>query len=200
MNVPMCGPTGVSSRDRKRLGTCQIYFMLANGVNSTANLSSERNDAWMTTALAEGMDRIFQYRLRFQPVYERSTKCYARMSVHLRTHSAPGGGATLLPIPKTDSLLHTFMNQMGTPGIAQREIAALGGRDLHVGSDSITRFVSACPAVALYLFADDCDQYFFAVRCAAMFEQKNALPGSELHFSIANGHRLVCACQDHANV
>ena len=33
-----------------------------------------------------------------------------------------------------------------------------------------------------------------------MFEQKNALPGSELHFSIDNGHRLAGARQDHANM
>ena len=60
--------------------------------------------------------------------------------------------------------------------------------------------VSARPAVAPYLFANDGDEDFSSVGCATMFEQENALPGSELHFSIENGHRLAGACQDHANV
>ena len=33
-----------------------------------------------------------------------------------------------------------------------------------------------------------------------MFEKENALPGSQLHFSIDNGHRFTGACQDHANM
>ena len=32
-----------------------------------------------------------------------------------------------------------------------------------------------------------------------MFEQENALPGSELHFSIDNRHGLAGARQDHAD-
>ena len=33
-----------------------------------------------------------------------------------------------------------------------------------------------------------------------MFEQENALPGSELHFSIDNRHGLAGARQDHADM
>ena len=36
--------------------------------------------------------------------------------------------------------------------------------------------------------------------CAAMLEQKNPLPGSELHFPVDNRHGLVRAGQNHADV
>jgi hypothetical protein len=36
--------------------------------------------------------------------------------------------------------------------------------------------------------------------CAAMFEEKNALPCSQLHFFSCDWHGLAGACQDHANV
>jgi len=51
-----------------------------------------------------------------------------------------------------------------------------------------------------WLFSDYSHENFSPVGCTTMFEQKNALPGSELHFAIDNGHRLAGACQDHANV
>ena len=35
---------------------------------------------------------------------------------------------------------------------------------------------------------------------APVFEEKNSLPGAELHFSIDNRHGLARACQHHANV
>ena len=36
--------------------------------------------------------------------------------------------------------------------------------------------------------------------CAAVFEEKNSLPGSELHFSIHNRDRLARSRQNHADV
>ena len=60
--------------------------------------------------------------------------------------------------------------------------------------------VSARPAVARYLFANNGDEDFSPVRCATMFEQENALPGSELHLTIDNRHGLAGARQDHADM
>jgi hypothetical protein len=53
-----------------------------------------------------------------------------------------------------------------------------------------------CP----YLFTNDREENFSPMRRATMFEQENALPGSELHFTIANRHSLAGARQDHANM
>jgi hypothetical protein len=55
-------------------------------------------------------------------------------------------------------------------------------------------FISARPAVAPYLFANDCEENFSSMRGTTMFEKENALPGSELHFAIYNGHGLAGAC------
>ncbi len=60
--------------------------------------------------------------------------------------------------------------------------------------------VSARPAVAPYLFANNGHEEFSPVRCATMFEQENALPGSELHLAIDNRHGLAGARQDHADM
>lgn len=60
--------------------------------------------------------------------------------------------------------------------------------------------VSACPAVAPYLFTNDGDKDFSPVGCATMFEQENALPGSELHLTIDNRHGLTGARQDRADM
>src|SRR5438876_8588813 len=60
--------------------------------------------------------------------------------------------------------------------------------------------VSARPAVAPYLFANNGHEEFSPVRCATMFEQENALPGSELHLTIDNRHGLAGARQDHADM
>ena len=38
------------------------------------------------------------------------------------------------------------------------------------------------------------------MSCAAVFEEKNSLPGSELHFSIHNRDRLARSRQNHADV
>jgi hypothetical protein len=38
------------------------------------------------------------------------------------------------------------------------------------------------------------------MRRAAMFEKENALPRSELHFSVHNWHGLAGVRQDHADV
>src|SRR6266403_1188264 len=48
--------------------------------------------------------------------------------------------------------------------------------------------------------ADRRDKHFSPMRCAAVFEEENTLPRSELHFSVHNRHRLAGARQDHADV
>jgi len=50
------------------------------------------------------------------------------------------------------------------------------------------------------LFSDKRDQNFSPVGRATMFEQKNALPGSELHLAIDNRHSFTGARQDHADM
>src|SRR5207248_2222585 len=60
--------------------------------------------------------------------------------------------------------------------------------------------VSAPPTVAPYLFANNSDEEFSPVGRATMFEQENALPGSELHLTIDNRHSLAGARQDHADM
>jgi len=50
------------------------------------------------------------------------------------------------------------------------------------------------------LFAHDCEENSSSVRSAAMFEQENALPRSELHSPIDNRHGLAGARQHHADV
>ena len=52
----------------------------------------------------------------------------------------------------------------------------------------------------LQSFADRGDKHFSPMRCAAVFEEENTLPRSELHFSVHNRHRLAGARQDHADV
>ena len=54
--------------------------------------------------------------------------------------------------------------------------------------------------IRCYLFAHHHDGNLSSVRRAAVFEEKNALPGAELHFSIDNWHRFAGAGQDHADV
>ena len=60
--------------------------------------------------------------------------------------------------------------------------------------------VSARPAVAPCLFANDGDEDSSPVGCATMFEKENALPGSELHFAINNWHGFAGPRQDHADM
>ena len=182
----------------------KFYSMLANGGKLDGQtFFSEETIAWMTTALADGMDRVFQIPTAFSAGFMKDPRNAAAKNVRYvteRIRTSGRGGRQRLCRSRKQDLVRLRHESNGTAGIAERKIAALGGCDLRVRTDSVTRFVSARPAVALYLFADDCDQYFSPVRCAAMFEEKNALPGSELHFSIDNGHRLAGARQDHANV
>ena len=60
--------------------------------------------------------------------------------------------------------------------------------------------VSAPPTVAPYLFANNSDEEFSPVGRATMFEEENALPGSELHLTINNRHGVAGARQDHADM
>ena len=52
----------------------------------------------------------------------------------------------------------------------------------------------------LQSFADCGDEDSSPMRRAAMFEKENALPRSELHFSVHNWHGLAGVRQDHADV
>jgi hypothetical protein len=49
-------------------------------------------------------------------------------------------------------------------------------------------------------FADNRYENLSSVRCAAMLEQKNALPGTELHFPVDKRHSVARARQDHADM
>jgi hypothetical protein len=51
-----------------------------------------------------------------------------------------------------------------------------------------------------YLFTNDCHENFSLMGRAPMFKQENALPGSELHFSIHNRYCLIGARQCHPDV
>ncbi len=50
------------------------------------------------------------------------------------------------------------------------------------------------------LFAYNCERNPAPMRGVAVFEEKNSLPGSELHFSIHNRDRLARSRQNHADV
>ena len=55
-------------------------------------------------------------------------------------------------------------------------------------------------AKRLQLFTDNRDTNLPPMGSAPMLEEKNSLPGTELHFSIDNRHGLARARQHHANV
>ena len=50
------------------------------------------------------------------------------------------------------------------------------------------------------LLADNRERDVTAMRGSAVLEQKNSLPGAELHLAINNRHTLAHARQDHPNV
>ena len=50
------------------------------------------------------------------------------------------------------------------------------------------------------LFTNDCDPNLASMWCATMFEEKNSLPRSELHFPIGNWNDLARSRQNHADV
>src|SRR5438552_2854518 len=50
------------------------------------------------------------------------------------------------------------------------------------------------------LLADNRERDVTAMRSSAVLEQKNSLPGAELHLAINNLHTLADARQDHPNV
>jgi hypothetical protein len=50
------------------------------------------------------------------------------------------------------------------------------------------------------LLADNGERDVTAMRGSAVLEQKNSLPGAELHLAINNRHILARARQDHPNV
>ena len=51
-----------------------------------------------------------------------------------------------------------------------------------------------------HLFSDNCERNPAPMRRVAVFEEKNSLPGPELHFSINNRDGLACSRQNHADV
>ena len=52
----------------------------------------------------------------------------------------------------------------------------------------------------LYLFAHNRDPNLAPMWCTTMFEEKNSLPGSKLHFPIRNRNGLTRSRQNHADV
>jgi len=52
----------------------------------------------------------------------------------------------------------------------------------------------------LYLLACNRDPNLAPMWCTTMFEEKNSLPGSKLHFPIDNWDGLTCSGQNHADV
>lgn len=52
----------------------------------------------------------------------------------------------------------------------------------------------------LQSFANRGDKDFSPMWCAAVFEKENALPCSELHFSVHNRHGLARAGENHADM
>src|SRR5437879_1960695 len=50
------------------------------------------------------------------------------------------------------------------------------------------------------LLADNGERDVTAMRGSAVLEQKNSLPGAELHLPVNNRHTLARARQDHPNV
>jgi hypothetical protein len=50
------------------------------------------------------------------------------------------------------------------------------------------------------LFSDNCERNPASMRCNAVFEEKNSLPGSALHFSIHDRDRLARSRQNHADM
>src|SRR4029453_6134350 len=81
-------------------------------------------------------------------------------------------------------------------------MVALGRRSLQVESARLREESHSLgrPAVAPYLFANDGDEDSSPVGCATMFEQENALPSSELHFTINNWYGLGGVRQHHADM
>jgi len=50
------------------------------------------------------------------------------------------------------------------------------------------------------LLTNDCDPNLSSMRGATMFEEKNSLPRSELHFPIDDRDGFACSRQNHANM
>ena len=49
-------------------------------------------------------------------------------------------------------------------------------------------------------FADQRDENLSPMRCTAVLKKENALPRSELHFSLSNGHGFAGARQRHSDM
>src|SRR5260370_39939276 len=79
---------------------------------------------------------------------------------------------------------------------------AAGARDLFVGALYERRNRNATVIDHRYsqLFAYNCHRNPASVQGVAMFEEKNSLPGSELHFSIHNRDGLARSRQNHPDV
>ena len=55
-------------------------------------------------------------------------------------------------------------------------------------------------ANGVYLLAHNSDPNFPPMWCTTMFEEKNSLPGSKLHFPICDRNGLTYSRQNHADV
>ena len=121
----------------------KFYSMLANGGKIDGQtFFSEETIAWMTTALADGMDRVFQIPTAFSAGFMKDPRNKAerrmfgiRLTECIR--SSRGGRRQRLCRSRKQDLVRLRHESNGTTGLAERKIAALGGRDLHVRSDSV---------------------------------------------------------------
>ena len=67
-------------------------------------------------------------------------------------------------------------------------------------SGGVPLLTGSCCGAPMDLFADYGDEDFSPVRRAAMFEQKNPLPGTELHFVVHDRHGLAGTRQHHSDM
>ena len=127
-------------------------------------------------------------------IYERFTTCCAKnvWTICDLLRSTRCRRKPRLCRPGKQDRLRVRDEPNGAISFAEREVVAIGRRDLR---SSVAAF-----GPPLQSFSDHGAKDFPPVRSAAVFEKENALPRSELHSSVHNGHRLASARQDHSDV
>src|SRR4029077_13412796 len=140
----------------------------------------------------------------FSRVHERSTKRGAKniRPVTERFRTSRCGRQPRLCRSRKQDFVRLCHESNGTIASAKRKIAALGRRSLQVKTAQLREesHTLGAPGVAPCLFANDGDEDFSQVGCATVFEQENALPGSELHLTIDNRHGLAGTRQYRADM
>ena len=112
----------------------KFYSMLANGGELDGQtFFSPKTIEWMTTTLSDGIDRVFQIPTAFSAGFMKDSRGAARTmfgpSATSFGHPGAGGSPRLCRSGKQNRVrLRNEPN--GTIGSAEREIAAIGGRDL----------------------------------------------------------------------